>query len=272
MRRMPKMDRRTNKSKRPMLGVQSTMATDQEAPEGESVQATKEGSTTQAQGIEKILEEASETGEGERIVILGASRKGKTTLTKKIARAILDKGIAQRLLIHDQKFPDHQQYEGAKVNTEAALRQAFLQAQSIVLREPLPAETAAHLAREAVEAKIKTCVLIDEGAFALKKNDDGEPIDRAWQGPDLAWEQCQGGACGVSSISLWQMPKQAPGSAIDNARIFVVFALGGRSLMYAKDLRIIPIEAVETVIGLQPGEFCIFFGDREWDRIVYGPA
>jgi energy-coupling factor transporter ATP-binding protein EcfA2 len=226
---------------------------------------------TQTQAIDLILKDASETGEGERIIILGASRKGKTTFAKLLSRAVLDKGIAQRLLIHDQKFPDQAQYEGAKVSHESSLRQAYLQAQSIVLREPLPAETAAHLAREAVEAKIKTCVFIDEGAFALKKNDDEEPIDRAWQGPDLAWMQCQGGACGVSSITLWQMPKQAPGSAIDNARIFVVFALGGRSLAYAKDLRIIPPEALETVIALGVGEFCVFLGDREWDQKVYGP-
>jgi hypothetical protein len=248
------------------------MATNPKATKSPSLSTQSEGSGTQAEGIATVLKDPKETGEGTRIIILGASRRGKSTLCKKLVQAILDEGIAERLIVHDQKYPDHAQYEGAKASDAATLRQAFLQARSIVARGEIPAEDCARLTREGAEGQIKTCLLLDEGSFALKKNDDGEPIDRAWQGGDLAWLQLQGGGVGASSVTLWQMPKQCPGSALDNASATICFALGGRSLAYTRDLRIIPPEAQETVIALQIGQFCVFFQDREWDQRTYGPA
>jgi len=228
--------------------------------------AVKRG--THEQAIDLILADAVATDEGSRVVMLAATRKGKTGFDRKLVAAILDKGVAERALIHDQKYPQRAQYEGAQVLDVAQLREAYARVPEVVDRVG-DAEDLATLGREGVENGIKTLVVLDEGDYALKRNDQGEPIERVWLGPNLAWLQLQGGGLGASTLINWQLLRKAPSSCVDSAQVFVVGCLGGRSLAGALDNRVIPTEAVGTVKTLSPGEFCLFFTDREWDRTVY---
>ena len=230
---------------------------------------------THGDALGAILADPKASGEGTRIITLAATRKGKTAFNRKLVRSLLDWAVAERALIHDLKFPGRAQYIGVTVESAEHLRASFALHRSLVAiqhpEEPsqITAEELATLAREATDAGIKTLCVFDEGDFALKKNDEGEPIERVWQGPNLAWLQLQGGAAGASTLCSFQMLRKAPSSCVDSACVFVVGCLGGRSLAYVRDLRIIPPEALETVTTLAPGEFCLFFADREWDHAVY---
>jgi hypothetical protein len=62
-----------------------------------------------------------------------------------------------------------------------------------------------------------------------------------------------------------------PGSALDNATAYVFFGLGGRSLDYSLDLRLVPKEAASLLTRMNRGECIVLFTDRAWDGIVYGP-
>jgi hypothetical protein len=229
---------------------------------------------TQGQALAALTADAGD--EGKRIVVFGASRKGKTTFVRELASDFLAHGIAERLIVHDQKFLAGTQYkiqgDPALATSSAELQHQFLRSPIIIAKAPVDAEDCARLIREGAEtAGIRSCLILDEGAYALKHNDEGEPIRQTWEGPNLTWLQLQGGAGGSSSISLWQMPVHCPSSALDNASAFVAFGLGGRSLAYTRDLRIIPADAVDVVTCLGVGQLCLFWPDREWDRTIYGP-
>lgn len=234
-------------------------------------QATARAS--QSQAIAKILEGARARGEGKRILLLGATRKGKTTFARKLIRGMLSTGVCQVALVHDQKNPEVVQYEGSNANNPEDLRSQIVSGERlIVCRHGLTVEDAAAAEREAVECGVPTALVVDEVTPALKVNTDGEPMERVWCGPSPIWILLQGGGLGASLVLNAQLPRNVPSSMVDNAECYVFFNLGGRSLEYSIDLHLLPREAVQVVKRLSEGECCIFFSDRDWDRTVYGPA
>lgn len=207
-----------------------------------------------------------------RVLLVGASQKGKTTFGKKLCKALAARGSCGTLVIFDQKFPDLVQYDGQVVTSVEGLRKAILDgAPVVVCRAPLTAEEAATAVREAAECGERATLLVDEVVPVLKVNAaTGEPMNQVYCGPSLIWLCLQGGGLGASYIQLCQLPKMVPGSFVDNATVYVVFGTGGRSLSYSvDDLRLVPREASATVAGLRVGECCVFFPDRDWDRTVY---
>lgn len=220
-----------------------------------------------------MLEGAAERREGKRILLLGATRKGKTTFAKKLIRGMLAEQVCSVALIHDQKLPDRPQYDGALVTSADDARAAILERETdIVCRAGVTVEDAAAIVRELVEAGVPAALMLDEMMPALKVNADTlEPMPRVWAGPTPVWLLLQGGGLGASLVQLVQVPQTLPTSLVDNADAYVCFNLGGRSLQYIADLAIVPRDAIPVVTRLAPGEFCLFFPDREWDRSVYGP-
>jgi hypothetical protein len=206
-----------------------------------------------------------------RVLIVGASQRGKTTFAKKFCGVLTGGGS---LVVFDQKFPDLVQYQGRTVCAVEELREALLESvPSIVCRAPLGAEDAAAAVKDVAECGERVTLLIDEVSPALKVNSStGEPVERVWAGPSLTWMCLQGGGLGASLVQLCQMPRMVPGSLVDNATAYVFFGTGGRSLSYSvDDLRVLPREAAAVVSGLAVGECCVFFPDRDWNRTVYGP-
>lgn len=274
MRAVPKMDPRKTTAERTLPRVRPQVAgaaKQQQLPRVQAAPSRGLARASHEKAIALLLADARATGEGTRIIGFAATRKGKTAFTRKLVAAMLSDGIAERAIVHDVKYPDRQQYDGFPTYSVRSMANLLQENEIFVAREEdaVAAEICANVARTAVGVGIKTVVVLDEGAFALARNDEGEPIERRWAGPDLAWLQLQGGAAGASTVSLWQMLRQAPGSAVDSASAFFVGNLGGRSLAYAKDYRIIPPEALDTITTLAPGEICLFFADREWDRTIY---
>jgi hypothetical protein len=208
-----------------------------------------------------------------RVLVVGASQNGKTYFARQLCAALAARGSCGSLVVFDQKFPDRAQYAGLAVSDLPALYAALVDCHpAVVCRAPLTAEDAAFAVRNCAEAGTGATLLLDEIQPALKLNrDTGEPIERAWAGPSLIWLCLQGGGLGGSLVQLCQLPRMVPGSFVDNATAVVFFGSGGRSLEYSLDLKLLPRQAAETVARLARGQCCVFFPDRNWDGLIYGP-
>jgi hypothetical protein len=182
--------------------------------------------------------------------------------------------ICDTVVIHDVKNPDQPLYDGKLAHSVAGARRSFAEDAPpfLVCRRGIDAEQAAGIVRDAAEAGERTAFLGDELTPLLRVNPDTlEPVSQVFCGPSLVWLQLQGRGLGASSVILVQLPRQVPGSALDNATAYVFFGLGGRSLDYSLDLRLIPKQAADVVSSLERGQCCVFFGDRQWNGMVYGP-
>lgn len=187
---------------------------------------------------------------------------------------MLTRGMCDIEIVHDIKDPHRAQYEGMGVHSVAEAHALVAQSfpRAIVCRPGISGEEAAELVKDIAEAGTPALFVGDELTPLLKVNEDtGEPINQVFAGPSLVWLQLQGRGPRASSLILLQLPKSVPGSALDNATAMVFFGTGGRSLAYSLDLRLIPKEAAEVVSRLERGQCCVFFADREWDGVVYGP-
>lgn len=227
-------------------------------------------------GIAKILGPAEESREGARIAIFGRTRYGKSSFAVHLLDAMVARDIARTVIIHDVKYPDRQQYNGTPANSKDELRVA-LQTSSVVVCRPngggFPAADAAAVTRECVEQTGEpTVLLIDETRRALGLNQrfcdntlpDGKP------GPkNFEWLCLEAGGLRGSLVMLVQIPRQLPIDILDSAQYKVVFGVGGGSLDFLIDKRIVAREAAETVMSLPKGAFCIFTDDENWDREIY---
>lgn len=241
--------------------------------EAASPRATPQGRHTQSAAIALILD-ATPKGEGTRVIVAGASGKGKTYFTVQFVREMQRRHVCSTAVIHDVKDPQRPLYEGKLVRSIAEARRQLVENPPpfLVCRPGIDAEQAASLVKDLAESGEKAALLIDEMTPALRVNEDtGEPQNRIFCGPSPIWLQLQGRGLGASSIILVQLPSQVPSSALDNASAYVFFGLGGRSLDYSLDLRLMPKDAGNIVSKLERGQCCVFFSDREWDGLIYGP-
>lgn len=241
----------------------------QPAPAGP---ATKTG--RQADAIRLILD-AIPKDEGARIITLGASGKGKTYFGVQLVTELQKQKKCSTAVILDLKDPERPQYQGRLVHSVAEARRVFIDEAPpfLVCRPGITAPEAASIVRDACESGERAAFFADELTPCLRVNDDtGEPQPRIFAGGALVWLQLQARGLGGTSVLNVQLPSHVPGSALDNATCYACFGLGGRSLEYSADLKLVPREAVPVVSKLERGQLCVFFADREWDATVYGPG
>ncbi len=261
-RSLAKIPKRVQQPK-PLLGPQKAEARPAGQPRG-----------TQSAAIALALDAVPE-GEGGRFVIGGASGKGKTWFTVKFVEEMQRRHICSTAVIHDVKDPERPQYKGKLVHSMTEARRAIVEDAPafIVCRPGIGGDDAASLVRDAAESGEHFAFLGDELTPLLRVNQDTlEPTPRVFAGPALVWLQLQGRGPGASSIILLQLPSHMPGSALDNATAYIFFGLGGRSLDYSLDLRLIPKEAAMLLTRMERGECIVLFTDRAWDGVIYGPA
>jgi hypothetical protein len=236
---------------------------------------TSQGQASQEEAVAEIMDGVPEVVRSVRVVIVGASQKGKTTFARKLCSKLAADGV---LVIHDHKFPDHAQYSGVEVFDQQQLRDAVMDADGrvipgvVVCRPGVTAEDAATVVRDLAECGERATLLIDEPVPALKVNPDtGEPMERVWMGPNLTWLCLQGGGLGASIVLLCPLPRVLPASMIDSATAIVFFRTGGRSLTYSKDYRMLPPEAMPVVSKLAVGQCAMFWAEEDWDGRTFGP-
>lgn len=260
-RTLAKIPKRVQQQK-PLLGPEAAEAGSAGHPRG-----------TQSAAIALALD-ALPKGEGGRYVIGGASGKGKTWFTVRFVKEMQRRRICTTAIIHDVKDPERPQYEGKLVHSMAEARKAIIEdaPDFVVCRPGISGPDAASLVQDAAESGERFAFLGDELTPLLRVNPDTlEPTPRVFAGPSLVWLQLQGRGPGASSIILLQLPSHMPGSALDNATAYVFFGLGGRSLDYSLDLRLIPKEAASILTHMDRGECIVLFTDRAWDGVIYGP-
>jgi len=244
------------------------------APESATPRTPGEEHRPQSAAIDLIID-ATPAGEGMRILDLGASGKGKTFFALRAVKELQRRRMCSTAIILDLKDPERPQYDGELVHSIDEARRVLLEEQPpfLVCRPGIAADEAAQLAQDAAEAGEKVAFFADEMMPVLRLNKDtGEPTAQVFAGPALTWLQLQGRGLGATSFLLVNLPRLVPGSALDNATAYVCFGMGGRSLEYSLDLRLIPRQAASIVAKLERGECCVFFPDREWDGIIYGPG
>ena len=278
MRKMQTMVSRKTDSPAPLPGLraESTTGTGRgelegiQGPQASRAPAGKTG--TRADGIAAALAPAIASAEGCRILVYGRTRWGKSAFARHLVTAVLDSRVAETVLIHDVKYPDHAQFTGEEATAITQIGEAMQRGSVVVLRPPVSAMEAAHVARILSEYREPTLLLVDETRRALGGSQiwcDGKNPDGS-QGPkSFEWLCLEGGGLGASLVLLVQRPRQLPGDAVDSAQVHVVFGLGGRSLSYLVAAGTVPPEAAATVRALKPGAFCLFTDDEEWSGITY---
>ena len=277
MSTMPKVVSRPAKSHRALPAVRGSVA----AGEGggklaalPSTQAIREKTGTRAEGIAACLAPAIATREGCRILVYGRTRWGKSSFARHLVDAARAEGVASTVLISDPKYQDRAQYEGELVHSAQGIGPALTSgAETLVLRPGVSVAEGAAACRLLAESGEPCLLLVDETRRALAGQqrwiDAGGP-DGPQAGPkNLEWILLEGGGVRASLVLLVQRPRQLPGDAVDSAQVHVCFGLGGRSLAYLADAGTVPKEAAETIKRLQPGAFCLFADDEEWDGKTY---
>lgn len=244
-------------------------------PERAPASASSQRRGSQEAAIALVLDSIPD-GEGGRIITFGASGKGKTYFGVKLVKELQRRRLCSTAVILDLKDPERPQYEGKLVHSVDEAQRVLCDDGGappfLICRPGVSAQDAASLVQDAAECGDRFAFFADELTPCLRVNEDTlEPQRQIFAGPALPWLHLQGRGVGASSVILAQLPSHVPSSALDNATAYPCFGTGGRSLAYMLDLRIVPKEAASTVSRLERGQLCVFFPDREWDGIVYGP-
>jgi hypothetical protein len=277
VRKMPKVVFRPQIKNRALSDMQRQTPSGEGRGEQSTLQRETSGSGktgTRAEGIAACLAPAIAAKEGARIVIYGRTRWGKSCFARHLLEAARTEGVASTILISDPKYPDRPQYEGTLVHSPQGIGPALTSgAETLVLRPGVSVAEAAAAGRLLAESGEPCLLLVDETRRALAGQqrwiDAGGP-DGPQAGPkNLEWILLEGGGVRASLVLLVQRPRQLPGDAVDSAQVHVCFGLGGRSLAYLVDAGTVPKEAAETIKRLQPGAFCLFADDEEWDGKTY---
>ena len=274
---MPKVVFRKTKSDGTVSPVRGSLATGEGGGKLAAIppaQASREKTGTRAEGIAACLAPAIAAHEGSRILVYGRTRWGKSAFARHLVDAARAAGVAGTVLISDPKYPERPQYEGTLIVSRQGIGPALTcGAEVLVLRPGVSVADAAAACRLLAESGEPCLLLVDETRRALAGQqrwiDAGGP-DGPQAGPkNLEWILLEGGGVRASLVLLVQRPRQLPGDAVDSAQVHVCFGLGGRSLAYLADAGTVPKEAAETIKRLQPGAFCLFADDEEWDGKTY---
>jgi len=230
-----------------------------------------------AEGLAIVLANAAERKFGFRSFVTGAPGYGKTTLMAKLARAALDTGVADLVLVHDAKDPTPQ-YEGVVFPTVGALVVAPPEQLAravadgvVVIHAPEsidPPDRVAEATLTFSRNGFPTCAVIDELYDALRgpqtfAEGDVSPI------PVLVRK---GRSLRASEVVSTQMPQTIPSVIFDLAETRVILCTDTRSLAYLADRLKLPDAMVEAIPRLEVGEFVVSQMGREWNHVIYGPA
>lgn len=277
---MPDLATRSKDKNRTVPQMPRSLASRERCRKQSSVSAPTESSAktgTRAEGIAVCLAPAIATREGCRILVYGRTRWGKSSFARHLVDAARDEGVASTVLLSDPKYQDHAQYDGTLVHSPQGIGPALASgASTLVLRPGVSVADGAAACRLLAESGEPCLLLVDETRRALSGQqrwiDAGGP-DGPQAGPrNLEWILLEGGGLRASLVLLVQRPRQLPGDAVDSAQVHVCFGLGGRSLSYLVDAGTVPKDAAEVIKRLQPGAFCLFQDDEDWDgRVYYSP-
>lgn len=205
-------------------------------------------------------------GEGVRVLVLGNTRKGKSTFLNWTNAQI--KPYLAGVLIHDQKYPIPQYRHDSLRAHPSEIDLAADDGKIIEIFSRPQIATPNDLAKFAKEWSLggqPFCIEIDELRNALAGNRfiGGEDSD-------LAWLLTQGGGMGASFIATTQIPNATPTTLRQCCDNYVIFNCDSTVLDYLKDDCSLSREAIAVAPALQPGEFILNVrGGGPWNGTIY---
>ncbi len=235
----------------------------------------------QAAAIEVILEDAVRDNEGTGLGCVGSPRYGKTYFLQRVHQAMLDRGVADLIFIHDAKAAAPQ-FEGVVVRNLADFQRYSatlapnVSPSVVVFHHPdmfsrPTLQDVAQVAAAAAASRFKVCICADE----VVKGTNGS---RDWEKPGNGRPALypliirEGGAQRISHTWGTQVPQQLPTECRVLTRSVACFHLEGLAADAACDHFRLGDEAPEVLRGLERGEFLLFCQGRDWDRTIYGPG
>jgi len=237
---------------------------------------------SQAQAIDIILADALADDEGTGLGCLGSMRYGKTYFMDRVHKAMLEKGVAERLLVHDCKKAEPQ-FAGAVVSgwQDFVSRAAELEGEPVIvfhhpdlMARPTLQEVC-EVALAMAQDKLRVVVCADEvykgtngfqGWLKPKADPDGSEPPALY--PLIIRE---GGSQHLSHTWGTQVPQQLPTECKVLTRSVAIFHSEGLAAEAAMAHFRLGPEAPELLRKLGRGEFLLYCQGQDWDRTVYGP-
>jgi hypothetical protein len=230
------------------------------------------GNVRPAREAWELLAAPLRRGKGIRLTIYGITGKGKTTGLIDFLAFILGEGLVDLVIVHDVKFRDVQQYEGAVIHegrdiyTDAHAPRAY--PATVVLRKTgldhMPSvDAAARVALESADQGLRVVFIVDEFARAIE-----EDIPGGFRKGSTNRIACEGFGLGASLIALKQLPQFMPPEVRTQSEL-IMFGIAGDGLSHLVDERAIPKSMAEKVARLPVGHFMIKPSEGEPDGLVY---
>lgn len=236
---------------------------------------------THRDAIEIILDDAIRDNEGTGLGCVGSPRYGKTFFLQRVHAAMLDRGVADIVFVHDAKAAVPQ-FDGVVVRDLADFQRYSatlapnVSPSVVVFHHPnmfsRPSlQDVAQVAAAAAESRFRVCVCADE----VVKGTNGS---RDWEKPGNGRPALypliirEGGAQRISHTWGTQVPQQLPTECRVLTRSVACFHLEGLAADAACYHFRLGDEAPEVLRGLERGEFLLFCQGRDWDRTIYGPG
>jgi hypothetical protein len=214
---------------------------------------------------------------GIRLVVYGITGKGKTTGVIDFLRYIEREKLVDLVIVHDVKFRERKQYDGAVVHEATDVyTQEHAPAEypaTVVLRkrglDHMPSvDRAARVVLESADAGVTSMLVVDEFARATDEEIflDGKQVQfRKGSTNRIA---CEGLGLGASLIALKQLPQYTPTEVRSQSEL-LLFGMAGDGLTHLIDEKAIPLSVAQRLPLLPTGHFLIKPAEGEPDLTVY---
>ncbi len=209
---------------------------------------------------------------GIRLVVYGITGKGKTTAVKDFLAFLAERGLVDLTLIHDVKFRETVQYEGAVIHDAREILSVekaptHFPATAVLRKRGLDhmpsVDGAARVALEAADQGVTTMLVVDEFARALD-----EDVPGGFRKGSTNRIACEGFGLGSSLVAMKQLPQFMPSEVRAQSEL-VLLGMAGDGLTHLVEERAIPARLAEKITRLPVGHFIIKPAEGEATGIVY---
>jgi len=220
-----------------------------------------------SEAVEKMIRHTLAKREGLRLLVLGNSRRGKSTFMN-FLNSMLTAHVAA-VFVHDAKYQVPQYRYDFKVGS---LDELTPEHGGVIEVFDRPMRTTPNdIARLVCDLGLQGTMTVCEVDEVMSVMGDGG--GRAFEGGEsspLAFLYKQGGGMGASVVVLAQLPQNVPVTILTLSDWVVMFQLRSKALGYVERDCELDDDAMRTAAALEPGQFILHErGGDDWDRTVY---
>lgn len=264
---MPPVSRKPRRAeKRSVPPVRSSLATEARGAEGQDIpDAGRIAHAGAEEAVARIVASSLALKEGFRLLVLGNSRKGKSTFMNFLNSEIAPE--TDGIFIHDAKYRVPQYRHDVVRASLADLEDEDRGRVVEIFARPMvtsPNDVARACCDFGLQGMQTVCE-IDEMRSAMK----GRAFDGGEDCP-LAFLLTQGGGMGASFVGLAQIPQNVPVTVLTCCQWIALFQTESAALRYIERDCALPDAAIAACETLEPGQFLLYErGGGDWDHTVY---